>query len=431
MDNVFIAWSGNKELAKELAKIINSTNKINAIVGGGQPKDMFVGEQVLNQIGRCDSAILLVEDKDQDGQISPNLMFEWGYIIAKMQSKSIYTVLINKLARDLPSDLQGVWVSELSVDRSVESDEDIAKRIYKLYNENMIAEGIIDYFDLINNWPKVFLQISENDFLSTEDMCECMLSGCLAAYYYTDNHKLRRALDRLPGSSDVSVNNIIFFGKTYVDIFLNSLNMTTGLSNDQFFQSVQNVELLLSRQRVFSDELEHFFDMLCHNIYGLSCMLYLKNEGLDEATIQYCADQAYKILYKFQQMIDEFEKMTPKNVCLIQLLRAYVYNDLAHVFKLHLGDDEKYMEYLGKSVTERRNLHQTFAAHYPTNLFLSTKLEQEYVIALSEQCRDMEDSFMKKMTQNTIVAKYKEWEKDLIFTESLTSRIRNNIEDLL
>ena len=87
MDNVFIAWSGNKELAKELAKIINSTNKVNAIVGGGQPKDMFVGEQVLNQIGKCDSAILLVENKD--GQISPNLMFEWGYIIAKMQSKHL------------------------------------------------------------------------------------------------------------------------------------------------------------------------------------------------------------------------------------------------------------------------------------------------------------------------------------------------------
>lgn len=429
MDNVFIAWSGNKELAKELAKIINSTNKINAIVGGGQPKDMFVGEQVLNQIGKCDSAILLVEDKD--GHISPNLMFEWGYIIAKMPAKSIYTVLINKLARDLPSDLQGVWVSEFSVDRSVETDEEIAMRIYKLYNENMIAEGTIDYFDLINNWPKIFLQISDNDFLSTEDMWECMLTGCLAAYYYTDYHRLRRALDRLPGSSDNSINNIIFFGKTYVDIFLNSLNMTVGLTNDQFFQSVQNVELLLSRQRVFSDELENFFDMLCYNIYGLSCMLYLKNDGLDDATIQYCADQAYNTLYKFQQMIEDFEKMTPKNVCLVQLLRAYVYNDLAHVFQLHIGDQEKYMTYLGMSVSERKKLHQTFSSHYPTNLFLSTKLEQEYIIALSEQCRNMDESFMKKMTQNTIVSKYKEWEKDLIFTESLTSRIKNNIMDLL
>ena len=50
MDTVFIGWSGNRPLAYELAEIINRGGKKRAIVGGGQPMDLYVGAQVMNQI---------------------------------------------------------------------------------------------------------------------------------------------------------------------------------------------------------------------------------------------------------------------------------------------------------------------------------------------------------------------------------------------
>ena len=78
MNNIFIGWSGNKSLADKISELMVENTDARAIVGGGQPKDMFIGAQVIEQINRCDSAILLIEDKN--GMISSNLMFEWGYI---------------------------------------------------------------------------------------------------------------------------------------------------------------------------------------------------------------------------------------------------------------------------------------------------------------------------------------------------------------
>lgn len=62
------------------------------------------------------------------------------------------------------------------------------------------------------------------------------------------------------------------------------------------------------------------------------------------------------------------------------------------------------------------------------NIFLATKLEQEYIIALSEQCNYMENSVIKTMQKNIVMAKYEEWEKELVYTSSLTDRIKDNIE---
>lgn len=75
-------------MADTLADLITSKTGDHTIVGGGQPKDMFIGAQVIEQINRCDSAILLIEDKN--GMISSNLMFEWGYIYAKYPVSNIH-----------------------------------------------------------------------------------------------------------------------------------------------------------------------------------------------------------------------------------------------------------------------------------------------------------------------------------------------------
>ncbi len=423
MDKYFIGWSGNQQLAKEVAVLIENNTKNGAVVGGGVPRDMYIGAQVINQIQQCNHAILLVEDKG--GDISSNLMFEWGYIMARLPVNSIYTFLINKRSRDLPSDLLGTWVFEVEADREKQSDQDIAKEIFRIMSENSRAVNETNYFDLINNWRHIFSRLSEKTPLPNIDLCQHLITGCLAAYYYMDYRALRYELNEIVGSSETE--DIIAFAKSYIDVFIESDNMMHPLSENEFFRLTQDFEMTLNRVRDCGDDIELLIDILCYNAYGLACILFLRNEGLDEGTVEFCSQKAREYFETDLELITKFEETHTNNKCLVQLIRAYLYNDLAHLYKSPFNDFEKFKELLALSVNSRKALHQTFTTYY-NNSFLAIKLEQEYIIALSEQCIYMENSFTKALSQATIRKKAKEWEKELLFTSSLTERIKASIE---
>lgn len=126
--------------------------------------------------------------------------------------------------------------------------------------------------------------------------------------------------------------------------------------------------------------------------------------------------------------MDTFEETYKNNVCLVLLLRSYISNDIGHLYRSAFCDENAFLENLTKSVEYRKQLHQTFTSSHPANIFLSTKFEQEYIIALSEQCNYMEDSVIKTMYKNLVVVKFEEWKKELVYTSSLTDRIKNNIQ---
>ena len=424
MDKFFIGWSGNMPLAEQVASLIEERTKNRAIVGGGQPKDMYIGAQVINQIQQCNFAILLVEDKN--GQISPNLMFEWGYLMARLGVNNIYTFLINKNSRDLPSDLLGTWVFELEVDRNTENDKEIAEKVFNILNNNISFKSETNYFDLVSNWRQVFTSITNKQPMTEQELCESLIAGCLAAYYYMDYRALRRALETVTGN--VEVYPVISFCKAYIDVFIESENMMQPLDEDVFFRVVQVFESTLTRNRCISEEIDLLVDVLCYNAYALACVLYLKNQDVEESTVEFCTNRAKEYLEKILELMDVFESTHTGNKCLLQIMRAYVYNDLAHLYKLSFNDNDNFLYYLGLSANERKALYQTFQALYPSNAFLAVKLEQEYIIVLSEQCVYMENSFTKTMTQNTIKKKVKEWEKELLFTSSLTERIKASMK---
>ena len=427
MSTVFIGWSGNKSLADKLAALINRSTAHKAVVGGGLPKDMYVGAQVIGQINKCNSAILLVEDKKEDGQVSANLMFEWGYIMAKMSPNNICTVLINKSHRDLPSDLLGTWVSEIPFDRESGDEDAFAETLYQRYLRDMDDESKICYFDDVNDWKKTFIKLKEDIDLPEDDLCRQILMGCLAAYYYQDNRQLRKWLDGVSGTT--AVNEVVSFAKSYVDVFLESENMTKALSQTAFFECVQVFETILARKAKLPEKISLLLDILCLDVYGLACVLYLKNTDIDEETRSYCANQAKDRLVKMIEMLSALPENYETNPCLVQLLKSYANNDLAHLYKNAFGDMDNFLAYLAESVEQRKNLHRSFLNAYTGNTLLATKFEQEYFVALSEQCNYMEDSFYKTMCKNSIKAKYAEWQRELIYTSSLTDRIKKNIEN--
>ena len=424
IENVFIAWSGNKELADELAKIFNANGDMKPVVGGGLPVDTFIGAQVLDQINRCNWAILLVEDKN--GAVSPNLMFEWGYIMARQSAKNVHAFLINKSPRDLPSDLLGSWATKIDFDRNKDDLTDVAKSIYDIFKENTKHKKSRIYFDLISNWKNVYVYLTDDLPDTNQEICEYILSGCLAAYYYPDNRVFRHLLSGLTVSEEL--NSMLLFAKAYVDVFLNSDNMTKPLTHEEFFKLMHIFDSTINRKHNLSEELDLFLDILCYDVYGLACSLYLRNTDIDNTIRSHCSQKAKDCYEKDIQLIEAFEEKSPANICLVALLKSYIYNDMCHLCRDSFSDMDSFLRYLAIAVDERKKLWQTFMAHYPSNTYLATKLEQEYMIALSEQCRYMEDSFMKTMYKTTIVAKYQEWEKELFYTSSLTNRIKKNID---
>lgn len=424
MGNIFIGWGGNKPLADKLADLITNRTGDHAIVGGGQPKDMFIGAQVIDQINRCDTAILLVEDKN--GIISPNLMFEWGYISAKFAVSNIHAFLLNKQSKDLPSDLMGSWVNEISFDKISMSEHELAEKILNLFLQNSKNVDVRNYFDLISNWKRVYTYLTDDIPDSNQATCEYILSGCLAAYYYQDNMLLRQTLNTLKVS--MTVNIIIQFAKAYVDIFIQSENMTKPLSQQNFFNAMQTFESITKRQKNLSNDVEMLLDILNYDAYGLANVLFMRNADLDSETKRFCASKAKECFEKDFELLDLFEENFKNNICLGLLLRSYIYNDMGHLYKDAFDDKDTFLKHLTTSVEHRKQLHQTFISSYPANIFLATKLEQEYIIALSEQCNYMGDSVLKTMYKSMVVAKFEEWEKELVYTSSLTDRIKNNIQ---
>lgn len=203
--------------------------------------------------------------------------------------------------------------------------------------------------------------------------------------------------------------------------------MSKPLSQQDYFSVMQVFETIINRQKQFSNDVELLLDILNYDAYSLANYLFLKNDDLDTETKKFCSSKAKECLEKDFELLDSFEQTIKNNECLVLLLKSYLFNDIAHLYKDAFLDKEAFLENLSKSVEYRKQLHQTFVSSYPANIFLGTKLEQEYIIALSEQCNYMENAVLKGMYKNLVVQKFEEWEKELVYTSSLTDRIKNNI----
>lgn len=426
MDTVFIGWSGNRPLAYELAEIINRGGKKRAIVGGGQPMDLYVGAQVMNQICQSDQAILLLEDKN--GSISPNLMLEWGYLLAKMPASNICSVLINKRPSELPSDILGSFVEEVQYDRTTQTDSEIAQVIFQLFERQLVKDIETDYFSRIADWKRVFVMLKSGQLHSDENIRATILAGVLAAYYYSDNKELRQYLETVNRSAEV--NSTVYFAKAYIDVFLKSENMRGALSLRDFLPLEGVFKSVLQREKSHLEEIEMLTDILCYDVYGLGCTLFLKNEEIAPGTRSRFADKAKECFEKGLSLIDEFGAQTKVNGCLVMLLKSYLYNDTAHLYRDSFRNDTEFLRYLDLSVSERQTLFNTFSANYAANTYLITKLDQEYTVALSEQCNYMHDPTQRSVSVDMITCKYLDWEQEFSHTRSLQDRIKANLKKM-
>lgn len=426
MEKIFIGWSGNQSLANALGEKINAKGVNQAIVGGGRPTDMYIGAQVINQINDCDLAILLVEKKKDE--ISPNLMFEWGYLVAKLSVKYIYTVLINMPVNELPSDVLGSWVFEEKFDRESTTEQALAERIYEKFEKAFGQDREMDYFDVIDDWKNRFFGVRHPEKITERELCEYIVFGCLAAYYYGDNGELKDAVKGLVCSDELQ--DVVHFAKAYIDVFLDSGNMRNPLNDEQMYNSREAFETVLSRKRKLTPKLDAVIDILSYDAYGLACSLYLKNTDLSEEERAYFENLSKTNLETVLARLLDFENSYQDNRSVVTLLKAYIYNDLAQLHRQKEGEKEIYLQYLEKSVEARRGIYQIVKSHYPHNSFLIEKMEQEYMIAFCAYCKHLKDPFEKKINKKKIEKRLADWKEDYSAFGSLVQRLEFNLSQI-
>ena len=203
MEKVFIAYGRNKELADKVAQELKKLG-YTPIVGGEKhymehaqhPLDRkkgsyhFVGPTILDQIKEASKAIVLVQKANSDPKIRPNVLFELGILVERLDRNSLFIFLIDIEREDFfkaVSNLSGVWCI-----RVPEKIKDLQKRsdfIIKKFKENLTLETILPekVFSNWEKWRRAFMLIRNgNLIISTETLEQVVLHGIQPSFYFGD-----------------------------------------------------------------------------------------------------------------------------------------------------------------------------------------------------------------------------------------------------
>jgi len=208
MEQIFIAWGRNKNLAIKVAEKLKEKG-YNPIVGGDEKnpkeKDYYLGKEVLNQIKKASKAIILAQ------QLRPNLMFEFGILFERLNPASIFIFLIgikrSKFFTEA-SDLAGIRCFEVPSDKK--NIEERANFIVEKFVENLVPT-IVDpesLFSKWDDWKNKFNSIKKGEVKESQVVLnQVILHSLQPAYYFGEINFLKDFVSKL--ELDSSLKTII------------------------------------------------------------------------------------------------------------------------------------------------------------------------------------------------------------------------------
>jgi len=237
-EKIFIAWGGNQALAELVHEKLKKYN-YDGIVGGGAVTDMFLGSQIFAQIRQSTQSIILVQQQDSsDGTMNfnDNMMFEWGYLTARMQPGKIHVFLIDLLTRNLPSDLMGTWATPI-MQAGRELDE-IAEDIARIFYANASRPVELDKMRIIHTWDQTKnLLKSYNEEPSRPDieMAHILLHSIEVCSYYIEEEFMEETLNKINPISSL-LTQVINICKTQNAIMRETSNLGRHISFDAYLE---------------------------------------------------------------------------------------------------------------------------------------------------------------------------------------------------
>ncbi len=414
MSKAFIAWSGNHPFALALAEHIGKQNKgVECIVGGssvGGIGGRTVFDTIMEQMKQCDQAILLVQKHPVTGKISPNLMFEWGHLMAKLSPNKVHNFFIDLEENDpeIPSDLRGVWATSVSTKEKEQSEviKEIAEHFFK-------AQYFIipdNKMTAIMEWYRVKDYISRHDTdpaCSDFELAQYVLCYIYSAHIFTNiaddvEDDLRILSKKLGGNCANELRMAIRTARNTLNLFkaIHSTSDNIYLLYKDFDEINDAYQDLLSEVETLEEsELKLYMRALINDFVAFAELMMLYSPDTEGEERALFAD---KLIEDSESVIADCNAITEANFAdnkqFCWLLRSYMYRGmfcaleekkrLVESGEAELDDDpvereEKMKEYLRLSLEERTQLYREYQDGNVNGIFFEN-VEMEYYLALAE-----------------------------------------------
>ncbi|MCD8373107.1 MAG: nucleotide-binding protein [Clostridia bacterium] len=425
-EKIFIAWGGNQHLANEVSAEISKYG-YDGIVGGGTIVNMHIGAQVFTQINKSTSAIILVQNfADGDYNLSDNLMFEWGYIVAKFAPNRVHVFLIGMSAKNLPSDLAGSWAREIEIkDRSM---QDVAKEIADIFHQNDSNQERMDKLAVVHNHSRILEIISEHN---TKPQCtDTMLAYYIlhsieSTYYHMDEDIFNKSIERIETNSALLLS-VIQMVRANIQLFKFTENLQKPLKFEDFYE----LTLYFDNDNdlsAYDKELDVWLRMFNTDRMGLCYYFVAIGDELSAEEKTDYLNKSVDCHYKALEILSQICQDNSGDRNYLSLYEGYYYNDLFRCY-IELNDDENAKKCIDKAVDARKHMFLTYKQLFPQDEVIVGRLSLEYYLALTEQMKYSDNIMEKKAIYRTIDSYLNKLEEEATKQHSLINRLKSSID---
>ncbi|MCL2065574.1 MAG: nucleotide-binding protein [Candidatus Cloacimonetes bacterium] len=403
IEKVFIAWGGNQDLAQLVRNEMNKHN-FDGIVGGGTPTDMYIGTQVFSQISQCTRAIILVENTHTNAvnPFSSNMMFEWGYLTAKMDPRKLHVFLIGIHKENLPSDLAGIWAEEIK-DKNDKTREQIAGEIVELFIDSAIRPIEIDKIKIFSMWNDTKRNLSIYSKTPAYSEIECahyLLHSIEVVYGYMEEEEILNLMSKI-----VPATSVLEFAMQIVKSNILMFEESAGLTKQLSFDTFSEVKSLFEKKFDFSNQdrnLHLWFKYFCSDRLGLLYMFIVKNDDFDAEYKTLYFNKALECYNEALYTLREIVEIYPHEANYTKLYEGYLYRDLYRLYKILDIDREKTYQYITAAAKAHETFYLNYKQRFPNEGYLIRHLGKEYYLDCAEKLKYLTDPIEKKIAENTI-----------------------------
>lgn len=397
-ESVFIAWSGNYKYAVEISDAL-AIYGFDSIVGGNVNEDtssIFVGETIISQMKQCTQAIILLQKKLKDNTISSNLMFEFGYMLNKLNFNKIHVFFIDIVENDIkiPSDIRGVWADFLK------SDDQLVQTIIDKFikRQDMIIRD--DKLDIILNsyYYKNLIQsfLSEPKCTGFE-LAQYFMFYMQAVYFNGDFDDMTSLINEFERSYHYYTTELqiaLSFCKTTLELYKVVFSKKNNILAKESMEllSYQYEELIERIASIKDTEYKTWLlaDINEHRGFARYYYLLFSDENCDNKLSLYKDVIRYNTLsLEYLDAIEQKSTNHKNNLFFISLLKAYVYRQkaLSHKFISDYEDKQMHLAEAHKcfvnAFTMRKLLYNNFS-NLRISHQINDNMEMEYYLAMSE-----------------------------------------------
>ena len=422
MENVFIAWSGNYELACEVAKLLEQRGD-NVVVGGGYPRGMFIGSQVINQMDSCTHAIILAQkksDTDSSSKFSDNLMFEWGYLVSKLPEGRVSTYLIDTQLNDLPSDLGGTWAE--SVVSAGRPSSEAAEDIVRLFN---VERPRLDKIEVIAGWQDVKGLLDEyiaRHSRSHSEVAQYVLFSVLSSFYNNEVDVLDRKIASIKTRSE-SLSAVISMVRAMLRVYISTSYMAKPLGISEYTEVITQLEHRFEKDIDPADEdLAQWVHIV--RLEHMQFSNYLMALSIPDDDDTYYHEEVIRLGKSAVKLVNENLSLFPENKHFAAIYLSYLHRNMAISYRV-LGMEKEAVEQLDESVRMRAEFFFHYRDRHPEDVMVCDKIAQEYYLALLEQTEFESDAHKRRNNMRTVRAYISGWEEQSRLRQSLFNMVRD------